>query len=67
MQCVQYSPKITPHDFQYVHHLFIFMCNSLNETEVGSSAPCDGFGIPPTCQQDVLIAGWAVGGTVHEL
>lgn len=63
---VQYSPKITPNGFQYVHHMLIYLCNSFNETEAGNSAPCGGMtgASVSECRQGSLIAGWAVGGTV---
>ena len=62
----QYSPKITPNGFQYVHHMLIYLCFSFNETEVGNSAPCGGMtgASVSECRQGSLIAGWAVGGTV---
>ena len=57
---------ITPNEFQYVHHMLIYLCNSFNETEVGNSAPCGGTtgASVSECRQGSLIAGWAVGGTV---
>ena len=62
----QFSPKITPNDFPYVHHMLIYLCGSLDETEVGTSAPCEGM-VGETvseCRSGSLIAGWAVGGAV---
>ena len=46
--------------------MLIYSCNSLDETDVGVSAPCDGMvgQSVSDCLQDSLIAGWAVGGTV---
>ena len=63
---MQYSPRITPNEFQYVHHMLIYLCESFNETEVGRSAPCFGMtgSSVSECRQGSLIAGWAVGGTV---
>ena len=63
---VQFSPKITPNGFQYAHHMLIYLCDFLNETMVGTSAPCGGIAgaFVSECRQGSLIAGWAVGGTV---
>ena len=64
----QFSPKITPNDFQYVHHMLIYLCGSLDETEVGTSALCEGK-VGETvreCRSGSLIAGWAVGGAVSD-
>ena len=63
---MQYTPRITPNGFQYVHHMLIYLCNAFNDTEVGTSAPCFGTtgASVSECRQGSLIAGWAVGGTV---
>ena len=52
----------------YVHHMLIYLCSSLDETEVGTSAPCEGMvGETVTeCRSGSLIAGWAVGGAVSD-
>ena len=50
----------------HVHHLLIFLCDSLNDTHVGSSGEC-GEGVADEvheCRDDTLIAVWAVGGEV---
>ena len=46
--------------------MLIYLCGSLDETEVGTSAPCEGMvGETVTeCRSGSLIAGWAVGGAV---
>jgi hypothetical protein len=46
--------------------MLIYLCGSLDETEVGTSAPCEGM-VGETvseCRSGSLIAGWAVGGAV---
>ena len=46
--------------------MLIYLCRSLDETEVGTSAPCEGM-VGETvseCRSGSLIAGWAVGGAV---
>ena len=63
----QYSPIISPNEFQYVHHLLIYLCNNLEATDVGASAPY-GEAVSATvsqCLSGELIAAWAVGGNVH--
>lgn len=47
--------------------MLIYLCGSLDETEVGTSAPCEGM-VGETvreCRSGSLIAGWAVGGAVN--
>ena len=63
---LQYSPIISPNEFQYVHHLLIYLCDNLEATDVGVSAPCGG-AVAATvsqCLSGELIAAWAVGGNV---
>ena len=46
--------------------MLVYICGSLNETEVNDSAPCNG-GVGESvaeCRSGELIAGWAVGGEV---
>ena len=62
----QYTPIISPNEFQYVHHLLVYLCDTLNATDVGASAPC-GVAVGATvslCRTGELIAAWAVGGDV---
>ena len=62
----QYTPIISPNEFQYVHHLLVYLCDSLDATDVGASAPC-GEAVGATvsqCRTGELIAAWAVGGDV---
>ena len=62
----QYTPIISPNEFQYVHHLLVYLCDNLNATDVGASAPC-GAAVGATvsqCLTGELIAAWAVGGDV---
>ena len=64
---LQYSPVISSNEFQYVHHLLIYLCNNLESTAVGASAPC-GEAVSATvsqCLSGELIAAWAVGGNVR--
>ena len=62
----QYSPLIDDGNFAYVHHMLVYICAGLNETEVNDSAPCNGevgesLG---ECRFGEVLAGWAVGGEV---
>ena len=62
----QYSPLIGNENFAYVHHMLVYLCAGLNDTEVNDSAPCTG-GVGESvaeCRGGELIAGWAVGGEV---
>ena len=63
---MQYSPIISPNEFQYVHHILAYLCNSLSQDDVGASAPCNGpvSSSVSDCLAGELIAGWAVGGNV---
>ncbi len=65
---MQTTPNIDPVNTANVHHFLIYECDSLNNSHVGFSAPCNIEG--PTgnevsaCRGGVLLAGWAVGGRV---
>ena len=46
--------------------MLVYICGSLNETQVNDSGPCNG-GVGESvaeCRGGELIAGWAVGGEV---
>ena len=46
--------------------MLVYICGSLNETQVNDSGPCNG-GVGDSlseCRSGELIAGWAVGGGV---
>ena len=64
---LQYSPIISPNEFQYVHHLLVYLCDNLEATDVGASAPCGGAvgATVSQCLAGELIAAWAVGGNVR--
>ena len=64
---VQYYPIISPNEFQYVHHMLIYLCDNLEATDVGASAPCGGAvgATVSQCLSGELIAAWAVGGNVR--
>lgn len=63
---MQYSPIISPNEFQYVHHILAYLCDSLEQSDIGASAPCGGAvgSSVSQCLAGELIAGWAVGGNV---
>ena len=63
----QFSPDLTPHNFSYVHHMLVYLCNdglaladrdASNECFTGASPSVDA------CTSSQLIGAWAVGGTV---
>ena len=62
----QYSPIISPNEFQYVHHILVYLCDSLDQSDVGTSAECGGAvsSSVSECLAGELIAAWAVGGNV---
>ena len=65
----QYSPIIAPSSLKYVHHMLIYICSSLDQAEVGSSAPCFGHvgESVSECRLGTVMAAWAVGGTVSTM
>lgn len=65
--CMQYSPQITPNDFQYVHHILVYLCNELSDVAVNTSTSCTPGAVEDSvheCRQGQIIAAWAVGGDV---
>ena len=65
----QYSPLIDNENFAYVHHMLVYICAGLNETQVNDSAPCEG-GVGESlseCRFGEVIAAWAVGGEVSNI
>ena len=65
----QISPLIDNENFAYVHHMLVYLCAGLNETEVNHSAACHGeVGTSVfECLDGELVAAWAVGGGVSNL
>ena len=66
---LQYSPLIDNENFAYVHHMLVYICAGLNETQVNDSAPCYG-GVGERlseCLAGEVIGGWAVGGEVSNI
>ena len=66
---LQYSPLIVDDNSAYVHHMLVYICATLNETEVNDSAPCFG-GVGESlneCRSGELIGAWAVGGEVSKV
>ena len=63
----QYSPVID--NFVHVHHILVYICAGLNETEVNNSALCIG-NVGESldeCRGGEIIASWAVGGGVSSV
>ncbi|CAI8042465.1 DBH-like monooxygenase protein 1 homolog, partial [Geodia barretti] len=60
----KFSPRVTKGNDAHVHHLLVYLCDSLNETHVGNGGSCrDGVANEVVeCRSGVLIAAWAVGG-----
>ena len=61
---MQYGSSITPGNEDYVHHMLLYNCNGLRESDLGPGRECgvqsDGIKL---CQRQ-LIAGWGIGGSV---
>ena len=64
---IQFSPKLTPHDREYVHHMLVYICDSLNETDIGNGANCDDVTESVDDCKVQLISAWAVGGEVRAM
>jgi hypothetical protein len=61
---IKLSPHITSGNEQYVHHILVYSCDSLEESDVGVSGPCHTISRRVRgCIREVLIGAWAVGGT----
>ena len=68
---LQFEPALSESSKEYVHHILVYTCNGLTEEDlIGQGGDCD--------QQSrrirhcrgtggLLIAAWAVGGTVNAL
>ena len=64
---LQFSPVLTPHEREYVHHVIVYLCSSpLTPEEANVTAQCDD--LPRSvgiCRRQQIIAAWAVGGEVN--
>ena len=53
----------------HVHHLLIYLCDTISEHDVGNGGPCE-IVVPrqvSACRDGALVGGWAVGGEVSFL
>ena len=53
----------------HVHHILVYICAALNETQVNNSVPCIG-NVGESldeCRGGEIIASWAVGGGVSNM
>ena len=65
---VQISPKISPNNGMYVHHMLLYQCLSLNEiTDLGMGYDCNkATSTIRNCRLGrPIITAWAVGGNVR--
>ena len=65
---VQISPKISPNNGMYVHHMLLYQCLSLNETtDLGMGYDCNkATNTIGSCRLGrPIITAWAVGGNVR--
>ena len=62
----QLSPDITSESSQYVHHIVVYLCETLDHSHVGESSECENANlIIQQCRGGgTVIAAWAVGGIV---
>ena len=64
----QFSPIISPGNAPYVHHLLVYVCDSLDGVDLSNQGPCDsGDRRIRLCLNELLIGAWAVGGDVRGL
>ena len=67
LECpLQFSPVVTEGNEAHVHHLLVYVCDSINDTHLGNGGVCED-GVPEAvaaCRNGVIIAAWAVGGEV---
>ena len=65
----QLSPNITSAGSQYVHHIIVYLCETLDQSHVGESSECENANlIIQQCRGGgTVIAAWAVGGIVSSL
>ena len=63
---MQYSPRITPTNTAFVHHIIVYLCGALVNVTEGQSSPCVGAaGVSlDECRLGVVLGGWAIGGEV---
>ena len=63
---MQFSPVLTSHKRDYVHHVIVYLCSSpLTPEEANMTVRCDD--LPDNvgqCRRQQIIAAWAVGGEV---
>ena len=68
---LQFEPVLSESSKEYVHHILVYTCNRLTEEDlIGQGGECDQqSGRIRQCISagGVVIAGWAVGGTVNTL
>ncbi|CAI8042458.1 DBH-like monooxygenase protein 1 homolog [Geodia barretti] len=60
----KFSPVVTEGNEAHVHHLLVYVCDSINDTHLGNGGVCED-GVPEAvaaCRNGVIIAAWAVGG-----
>ena len=52
-----------------MHHILVFLCNSLSDEDIGSSSVCDSASQNVTsCKgEGSILGGWAVGGNERSI
>ena len=64
---IQFSPDISSGSEPYVHHILVYICDGLQEEDLGKGGDCDTSISERVgrCLGSLLIAAWAVGGSVR--
>ena len=61
---MQFSPHVTEDNTAHVHHMLVYLCESINTTDPGG--PCNTVSQSlASCVGGTLLGAWAVGGQVN--
>jgi hypothetical protein len=65
-QIIRVEPIIDPKNFQNVHHILVYLCSNLTDTDLAYQGGCYQGADTPTnlrqCNGYSVVSGWAVGG-----
>ena len=63
---MQISPSLSADSAAYVHHMLVYVCDGLEDDDLGAGGACDSdvSSRVQQCLGSILIAAWAVGGSV---
>ena len=69
LSCLLFQYSAVIENLAHVHHILVYICAALNETQVNNSVPCIG-NVGESldeCRGGEIIASWAVGGGVSSM